>query len=130
MDGQDQREDKRNPISQPFPPATGPGQSTSGARTKLQWFNTAAFTAPAAGFFGNAGVGVIRGPGFWDWDTALSKLFPIRESFKAKLSGEFFNVVNHTNWSGVSTSLGSGNYGQVTSARDPRRVQLSLRVDF
>jgi hypothetical protein len=106
------------------------GQTANGPQTKERWFNTAAFAAPAPGFFGNAGVGVIRGPGFWDWDAALSKLFPIHETLHARLSGEFFNTLNHTNWSGVSTSFGSGTYGQVTSARDPRRVQLSLRVDF
>ena len=110
------------------PDATG--QPVEGARTKTQWFNTAAFAQPAPGKYGNAGVGVIRGPGFWDWDTAVSRLFPIRESMRLRFSGEFFNILNHTNWSGVSTSIGSGNYGQITSARDPRRVQLSLRLDF
>ncbi len=106
------------------------GQSVSGPRTIQQWFNTAAFAAPAPGLYGNAGVGVIRGPGFWDWDTSLSRLFPIRESMRLRLSGEFFNILNHTNFLGVGTSLGSGTYGQITSARDPRRVQLSLRLDF
>jgi hypothetical protein len=110
------------------PDATG--ANVTGARTKEQWFNPAAFAAPAFGLYGNAGVGTIRGPGFWDWDTSLSKLFPIHEQIRARLSGEFFNILNHTNWSGVSTSLGSGNYGQITSSRDPRRVQLALRVDF
>ena len=80
--------------------------------------------------FGNAGVGVIRGPGFAIWDSALSKQFPVTERAKFTLRGEFFNALNHTNWSGVDTSLGSGTYGQVTSARDPRRIQLALRFDF
>ena len=42
-----------------------------------------AFAAPAFGLYGNAGVGTIRGPGFWDWDTSLSKLFPIHEQIRA-----------------------------------------------
>jgi len=106
------------------------GQSPSGPHTLTQWFNTAAFTAPPAGFFGNSGTGVLRGPGLWDWDSSVSRVFPIYERFRLKLSGEFFNMLNHPNWSGVSTSLGSGNYGRVTSARDPREIQLSLRLDF
>jgi hypothetical protein len=110
------------------PDATG--LSVTGPKTQAQWFNTAAFAAPAFGMYGNAGVGTIRGPGFWDWDTSVSKLFPMGEHVRARLSGEFFNILNHTNWSGVGTSFGSGTYGQITSARDPRRVQLAARIDF
>lgn len=106
------------------------GQSAGGPETRQEWFNTGAFLAPPFGFFGNAGVGTIRGPGFWDWDSSLSRIFPVHESWRLKLSGEFFNTLNHTNWSSVSTSVGSGTYGQVTSARDPREIQLSLRLDF
>ncbi len=106
------------------------GQTPSGPQTLSQWFNTAAFAAPPYGFFGNSGTGVIRGPGFWDWDSSVSRIFPVWESFKLKLSGEFFNMLNHPNWSAVSTSLGSGTYGHITSARDPREIQLSLRLDF
>ena len=110
------------------PNATGP--SVDGPRTLKEWFNTADFTAPAAGFFGDAGVGTIRGPGMVIWDAALSKQFPIRERLKFRLRGEFFNVLNHTNWSGVSATFGSGSFGQITSARDPRKVQLSAKLDF
>ena len=42
------------------------GVSIDGPQTIAQWFNTAAFTAPAAGFYGNSGVGVIRAPGLCD----------------------------------------------------------------
>ena len=80
--------------------------------------------------YGNAGVGVIRGPGFVILDSALAKKFLVREKAHLSLRGEFFNTLNHTNWSGVSTSLGNGTYGQVTSARDPRRLQVALRFDF
>jgi hypothetical protein len=106
------------------------GQTSAGPQSLTQWFNTAAFAAPAAGFFGNSGTGVIRGPGFWVWDSSVSRIFPLWEKAKLKLSGEFFNTLNHPNWWSVSTSLGSGTYGHITSARDPREIQLSLRLDF
>jgi hypothetical protein len=64
------------------------------------------------------------------WDASISKQFPITEAAKFSLRGEFFNILNHTNWSGVDTSLGSGTYGRVTSARDPRRLQIVARFDF
>jgi hypothetical protein len=110
------------------PDATG--ISPEGDRTKESWFNTAAFAAPRPGMFGNAGPGTLRGPGLVIWDAALAKQFPVTEDARFSLRGEFFNVLNHTNWSGVDTNLGSGNYGRVTSARDPRRLQLALRLDF
>lgn len=106
------------------------GQTPAGAQTLTQWFNTAAFSAPPAGFFGNSGTGVIWGPGFWDWDSSVSRIFPLWEKARLKLSGEFFNMLNHPNWWSVSTALGSGTYGHITSARDPREIQVSLRLDF
>ena len=110
------------------PDATG--VSAEGPKTLLQWFNTAAFTGPAAGFYGNAGRGIIYGPGFAMWDAAASKQWLLKERAKLSFKGEFFNFLNHTNFSGVSTSLGSGTYGRITSARDPRKIQLSMRFEF
>ena len=106
------------------------GASVDGPQTVLQWFNTAAFVAPQAGFYGNAGRGTIEGPGFAMWDSAASKQWPIKDQMRLSFKGEFFNFLNHTNFLGVSTSLGSGTYGRVTSARDPRKIQLSMRFEF
>ena len=106
------------------------GVSVDGPKTIAQWFNTAAFAAPAAGFYGNSGVGVIRAPGFGIWDASLSKQFPIYEHLKLRLAGEFFNALNHTNFSSISTTFGSGTYGRITAARDPRKVQINARFDF
>jgi hypothetical protein len=46
------------------------------------------------------------------------------------LAGEFFNVMNHTQWSSVTTSVGSATLGQVTTARNPRYTQLAARIVF
>jgi hypothetical protein len=64
------------------------------------------------------------------WDSAASKQWPIKDQMRLSFKGEFFNFLNHTNFLGVSTSLGSGTYGRVTSARDPRKIQLSMRFEF
>ena len=84
------------------------GATITGAGSKLQWFNPAAFAAPAPGFYGNAGTGTIRGPGFAIWDASAGKQFPIWEKLRLRFAAEFFNFLNHTNWSGVGTSLGPG----------------------
>lgn len=111
-------------------PDAVPGQSVRGPKTKAEWFNTNAFAAPAAGHFGNASTGTILGPAVVDFDMALYKNFKVWESSKLQYRSEFFNVFNHTNFSGVSTGFGSGNFGQVTSALDPRIIELSLRFEF
>ncbi len=95
-----------------------------------QWFNTGAFAAPAFGFYGNAGVGSIRGPIENTWNWALYKTFPITEQVKLQFRSEFFNFMNHPSFSNVDTSLGSGTYGQITSALNPRILEFAMRLTF
>lgn len=106
------------------------GASISGPKTVAQWFNRAAFTAPAPGYFGNAGTGIIRGPGLINFDMTLYKDFAITEKQKLQFRAEFFNVFNHTNFTTVSTAYGSAAFGQVTAAADPRIAELVLRYQF
>ena len=98
--------------------------------TVNEWFNTSAFAAPAYGFFGNAGVGIIRGPieNVFNW--ALYKSFPIRERANLQFRGEFFNVFNHPSFGNVDTNLGDADFGQVTSALNPRIMEFGLRLSF
>lgn len=109
------------------PNAIGP---VTGPKTLDQWFNTNAFAAPSYGFYGNASPGSIGGPGVINFDMALYKDFHINERNTIQFRSEFFNVFNHTNFSGVSTSYGSGSYGQVNGARDPRILEFALRYQF
>ncbi|MBO0800940.1 MAG: TonB-dependent receptor, partial [Blastocatellia bacterium] len=58
--------------------------SSSGPKTVQQWFNTDAFALPAAGTFGNAPNGAVRGPGVINWDFGLSKQFRLREEMSLR----------------------------------------------
>jgi hypothetical protein len=112
------------------PDVTG---AISTPKTIFQWF-TGNFATPALGSFGSLGRNVVRAPGINNWDVSFSKrtdLFqrgdqPVQLQFRA----EFFNLFNHTQFSGVSAGLGAANFGQVTSSRDPRISQLGLRLLF
>jgi hypothetical protein len=106
------------------------GGNVTGPKTVKEWFNTAAFAAPAAGYFGNAAPGDIYGPGLVDFDMALYKDFRITERNKLEFRAEAFNAFNHTNFSTVSTNYGSGTYGNLTAARDPRIFEFALRYQF
>lgn len=97
------------------------GQTAPGAKTVAQWFNTGAFRAPAFGFYGNAGRNLVRGPGIAKWDIGVHKNFAFREQINP-LRWEAFNLFNNTNFEAVSAAFGAGNFGQVTSARDPRTM--------
>lgn len=106
------------------------GESLSYPKTVNQWFNTAAFTRPAYGFFGDAGQAIIRGPGVINFDMAFYKDFRIRERQTIEFRGELFNIFNHTNFSGVDTTFGDAQFGKVTSALDPRIIEFALRYHF
>ena len=106
------------------------GQSLSYAKRVDQWFSTGTFAAPGYGFFGNAGQGIIRGPGVVNFDMAFYKDFRFKESQAIEFRGELFNIFNHTNFSGVDTTFGDAQFGRVTSALDPRIVEFALRYHF
>jgi Carboxypeptidase regulatory-like domain len=97
-----------------------------------EWFDTSAFVSPAVGAFGNAGHNSLRGPGRDNWNLSVFKSFVFSETrgSRLELRLESFNAWNHTEFDQVSNALGSSNFGQVTSAFDPRVFQLGAKVYF
>ncbi len=97
-----------------------------------QWFSTASFAMPALGAWGDAGHNSLRGPGRDNWNLSLFKSFVLSETrgSRLELRVETFNTWNHTEFNQVSNSLGSSNFGQVTSAFDPRIFQLGGKIYF
>ncbi len=94
------------------------------------WFSTNSFVQPAPGFFGDVGDNTLRGPGLIVSNMALYKLFPVYRQSTLQFRAEFFNAFNHTNPNGPDTAFGSGNFGRITSASDPRIGELSLKFNF
>ncbi len=93
--------------------ATNQGQSCAPAPC-VSYLNPNAVATPAIGTYGNMGVGTIRGPGFWEWDQAVTREFPLRESMRMEFRAEAFNVTNSVRL-GPPSSTVSGTYGQITS---------------
>lgn len=98
--------------------------------TVLQWFNTAAFSIPAPGTFGDAGRNTIEGPGTILVDFALAKNFPIRDMMAFEVRAEASNVFNHANFTGIDTTVNSPTYGQVISVGSMRKMQILTRFRF
>jgi hypothetical protein len=112
--------------------AARPNQVTRNRKigSLAEWFNTGAFTAPAYGFYGDASNGIIRGPGYTSFNLSLYKTFPIHERLALQLRAEAFNALNHPNFNQVDTGVGSGTYGQVNGAGDPRILEFAAKVTF
>jgi len=99
-------------------------------QTASLWVNPAAFTQNALGTFGNVGRDTVRGPGSLNFDVALSRIFPIRESCRLEARAEAFNAINHTNLGSPNVTLSSATFGKVTTAGDPRILQFALKLHF
>ena len=114
----------------------GDPNSGAGIHTQAQWFNTAAFAADPAGEFGTEARNVMRGQGINNFDLSLYKNFsgiPLprsKEGGTLQIRFESYNLFNHTQFNGYATGFGSGNFGQATSARLPRQLQLGLKFLF
>ncbi len=79
----------------------------------------------------------MRGPGRQNWNLSLFKNFVISESRGSafQFRADAFNVFNHTQFrgdmnGGISTNVQASNFGQVTSAFDPRVFQLGAKLMF
>ena len=117
-----------NPIRANYTgqPVFGPG-----THTLMQWFNTAAFTVPAAYTFGNVGRNTVSGPGMATMDLALSRNFTITEVLRFQLRFESFNTLNRSNFGTPNRFVNTPQFGTITDAAGPgRQLQLSARLTF
>jgi hypothetical protein len=95
-----------------------------------QWFNQAAFRAPAQYTFGNMGRNVLRADGRNNVDLSVFRSFPIHEDLKLEFRAEAFNAFNTPDFAAPVANINDPNFGKVTSARDPRQMQFALRLVF
>ncbi|HXN21697.1 MAG TPA: TonB-dependent receptor [Candidatus Dormibacteraeota bacterium] len=102
----------------------------NGPRTVEKWFDISAFVLPARYSYGNAGRNIIDGPPIKTVDLSLIKLFTLTERVQLQFRVEFFNLFNHPNFDPPSTTFGTGTFGVISGAADPRQVQFGLRIVF
>jgi hypothetical protein len=97
------------------------------------YFDPNYFVAEPLGQVGNVMRRFFIGPGINNFDMALLKDTQITESTQLQFRAEAFNIFNHAqfnNPSGNFDNSGAGGFGYVTSARDPRIMQLALKLLF
>lgn len=95
------------------------------------FFDPASFVQAPVGQMGNAPRTICCGPGIANLDLGLHKRFHVGEARTLEFRTEFFNVMNHTQFFNPDGNITDGpNFGQVSRARDPRLIQLALRLNF
>jgi hypothetical protein len=99
-------------------------------RSTSRWFNTAAFSTPAAFTLGNVGRNTIIGPGMVNLDLMAAKGFRLREGMSLQFRGELFNSFNTPNYNIVGRIINNPQFGRVQSQLDPRQIQFGLRLAF
>jgi len=108
--------------------------------TFLGYLNPAAFAQPAIGTLGNMGTFNVFGPGLFEVDAALSRVFPIHERKTLEIRGEAYNLPNFFLRGNPGTALSAATFGQITSVYNsgyaisggggPRVMQLAAKFVF
>jgi len=98
-------------------------------RTVSQWFNPAAFAVAPQFTIGSASRNPVRGPSYRNVDLALMRRLPVGRD-GIELRAEIFNLLNTPPLGAPAAVLGAANFGTITSAGDPRVVQLALKFVF
>ena len=122
------------------PNSTGQSPSLSNP-TASEWFNTQAFVNPPIYTFGNLGrtLPSTRAPGVENIDISVLKNTALKgERVNLQFRADAFNSFNHVNLFYPNTTFvpgsngfnASGAFGTITSARDPRTFQVSLKLLF
>jgi len=107
-------------------PLFGPGTYTA-----TEWFNPAAFAAPPAFTYGNAGRNSVYGPPLQTLDFALARAFRISERTNFQFRAEAFNALNKVNLGTPNRFVNTPQFGTITMAMTPgREIQLSARLSF
>ena len=102
-------------------------------RTVARWFNIDAFQPafnPPQQAFGTAGVGIMRGPGYVNFDFTLAKNFNVSERRYFQFRTELFNAFNRANFGPPNIARDSGGFGQILSAANARIIQFGLKFYF
>ena len=118
-----------------------PDQVSTGfskGRSRSQYFNLAAFapTPVGAGRFGDAGVGILEGPGTESVSLGAAKVFKLTEGARLRFESTFTNVFNHTNFAPPATQIDNpATFGVLSAPQTAenagnRTGQLALRIDF
>ncbi len=95
------------------------------------YFNPAAFSAPTgAGVFGNTGRNILRGPGYFNLDASVFRMFRITERFKLQFRTEAFGATNTPHFGNPAATVTSGGFGNITSSSGQRQLRFAMKLNY
>jgi hypothetical protein len=112
------------------PDMIGDAELPSDERSPGRWFNTGAFVAAAPFTIGTSTRNPVRGPGYKNLDFALMRRVPFATNKALEIRAEVFNATNTPPLLAPNTTVGAAAFGTITSAGDPRVVQLGVKFLF
>jgi hypothetical protein len=108
------------------------GDGKPSNQTIDHWLDETAFVMPAQGSFGNAGVGIVRAPKYFNLDVSLGKKFPLAGRKYVDFRAEFFNFLNHPSFNPPAVNFSAPNtFGRITSTiSPPRNLEFAVKFYF
>jgi hypothetical protein len=107
------------------------GNVSNSNPTRFQWFNIAAFANPSGFSYGTAGRNIIIGPTSHTENISLFKNFRLKgDAIRLQYRADMFNAFNSTVFGTPGLTLGTAQFGQISSANPGRIVQMALKVIF
>jgi hypothetical protein len=95
------------------------------------WFSLGSFVQPTGVRFGSSGRNTFSGPGFFNADLSIFKIFNFTEKIKMELRMESFSVTNTPQFSRPTTDVSNANYGYITGVDGgARNMQLGVKISF
>ena len=95
-----------------------------------EWFNVSDFEPNQIGTYGNIGKNSLRGPKLFNTDMALLKTGKAGERVGYEFRAEFYNIFNNVNFGNPDSGLQDSDFGYISSAGDPRILQVALKLSF
>jgi Carboxypeptidase regulatory-like domain/TonB-dependent Receptor Plug Domain len=106
------------------------GNLPTDQRTIDRWFDLGAFVTPAQFTFGNAGRGIMEGPGYYNLDLGIHRNFRVSERYRLSFRWEMFNAFNRANFDIPNAVIGNPVGGQISGTAPARVMQAALKFDF
>ncbi len=73
---------------------------------------------------------MLRGPGAFNANLSIAKIFRLREATELEFRVDAFNVFNNVEFSNPDTNIGDQSFGQISNTADPRILQVALHLKF
>lgn len=128
----------------PNAPQTAPGSAKLDNPTGSRWYNTSLWTTPSGGTVTVPNLTFetrtfpylfsdVRRPGYRNWDTSLSKYFPIHEKVRLQFRFEMVNMMNHPWFNDIASNVvTNAAFGQLnpTQRNLPRFIKLAMHLNW